>query len=93
LAVYTKFCTPSKIGFDRILVGIIWQIQGALETAIGAFDAVKATLFLFLLLTLLTTHYQYVVVEGDLDILLLNTGKFQSDLVLFIGFLDVQSRH
>src|SRR5690554_894162 len=81
-----------EIGFDRILVGIIWQIQDTLEAPIGAFDAVKATLILFLLLTLLTTHYQHVVVEGDLDILLLNTGKFQSDLVLFVGFLDVQGR-
>src|SRR5690606_9242660 len=81
-----------EIGFDRIMVSIIWQIQGTLEAPIGAFDVVKTTLFLFLLLTLLTTHYQHVVVEGDLDILLLNTGKFQSNLVLFVAFLDVQGR-
>src|SRR5690554_26173 len=81
-----------EIGFDRIMVSIIWQIQGTLEAPIGAFDVVKTTLFLFLLLTLLTTHYQHVVVEIDLDILLLNTGEFQGDLVLFVVFLDIQGR-
>src|SRR5690606_6118293 len=74
------------------MVSIIWQIQGTLEAPIGAFDVVKTTLFLFLLLTLLTTHYQHVVVEIDLDILLLNTGEFQGDLVLFVVFLDIQGR-
>lgn len=36
----------------------------------------EATFLLLLFTALLATHHQHVVVEGDLDVLLLDTGHF-----------------
>ncbi|SAX63999.1 Uncharacterised protein [Klebsiella pneumoniae] len=52
----------------------------------------EATFLLLLFLALLATHHQHVVVESYLDVLLLDTGHFQGNLVLLVGFLDVQGR-
>ena len=52
----------------------------------------EATFLFLLFLALFATHHQHVVVEGDLDVLFLDTGHFQGDLVLLVGFLDVQGR-
>src|SRR5690554_5643233 len=79
-------------GLDRFLVGVVRQVQDTLETAVGAFDAMEAALLLFLLLVLLAPYHQHVVVERDLDVLFLDAGNLQRNLVLLVGFLNVQRR-
>src|SRR5690606_37767292 len=81
-----------ECGLDRFLVGVVRQVEGTLETRVGAFDATEATFLLFLLLALLAPYHHYVVVERDLDILFLYAGNLQGNLVLLVGFLNVQRR-
>lgn len=77
---------------DRILVGVVRQVQGTLKAAVGALHTVEATFLLLLFLALLATHHQHVVVEGDLDVLLLDTGHFQGNLVGTVAKLAMRQR-
>src|SRR5690606_13465384 len=81
-----------ECGLDRFLIGVLRQVQDTLETAVGAFDAMESALLLFLLLALLAPYHQHVVVERDLDVLFLDAGNLQRNLVLLVGFLNVKCR-
>jgi hypothetical protein len=81
-----------ELGFDFVRLGAFGQEEGPFEAAVGAFDAVVAAAFFFLLEFAFAGDAEGAVFDDDVDVFFFHFGQVGLDDEFFVVFGDVNER-
>jgi hypothetical protein len=84
--------TVFDLRFNLLRVWLEWKLDDAAKAPDLAFGKPIATFFLTLLAPRLAGEDESIVLDGDLDILIGNTGKFGVYLESGVGFANIDTR-